>query len=296
MRVRAATREAYFLAEGPLWNPVERCLHWVDIDAGRVMTGTVHNDGSIEVTREVRVPGTAGSVAFTTDDTLLVAMDDGLVTVYSDDTITPVRRVLFATHPGRLNDGKVDPQGRFLVGSHSGGPNSTTEILAVVERGRMTVIDHDLTLSNGLAWSSDGRWFYSVDTFRRMIYRRPWNASGPAGAREPFASIDVGYPDGITVDAEDHLWVAVWGDGRVDRFSPSGVRVASLPLPVPHVSSVAFAGDDLGTLVVTTAREGLTAAQLSDYPDSGRLFTLDPGVAGVPQRPWAGLAALERKA
>jgi sugar lactone lactonase YvrE len=291
---RPATRDFYLLAEGPIWNPASRCLHWVDIEAGRVLTGDLGADGSIDVTREVRLSGSAGTVAFTTDETLLIAMDGSLATVAGDGAVSEWRRVLFSTQPGRLNDGKVDPQGRFVVGSHSRSPHSTTEVLALVDGSRTTVIDHDLTLSNGLAWSNDGRWFYSVDTFRHSIYRRPWNVAGPAGARTLFATIEDGYPDGIAVDADDHLWVAVWGAGRVDRLAPTGERVASIPISVPNVSSVAFAGDDLGTLVITTAREGLSPTEVAQFPDSGRLFTLQPGVTGVPSQPWAGLAERER--
>jgi sugar lactone lactonase YvrE len=292
--VRTATEASYVLAEGPVWDGARGRFLWVDIPEGRVLTGRLRADGTIEETQRISLPTVASAVAFTSAGGLLVAAGASLVTIDDQGSCADIALVLRPDHIGRLNDGKVDPQGRFVVGSHSGGSESTGEILVVVDGDQVTLLDDDLTLSNGLAWTSDGASFFSIDTFRRLIYRRPWSPEGPAGAREIFAHVEDGYPDGMTIDAEDHLWVAIWGGGRVDRYSPDGERVASVDIPAPHVSSVSFAGDDLRTLVVTTSVEGLTEDQLAAFPDSGRLFTFEPGVAGLPQTPWAGPAAQER--
>jgi sugar lactone lactonase YvrE len=293
--VRAATLAPYFLGEGPVWDADRQRLLWVDIHAGHVLIGELHQNGTITESGRLRLPGAAAAAAFSESGTFLVALDGRIVTVSDVGVLADVAHVLPPGRIGRLNDGKVDPQGRFVVGSHSGGTGSTTEILALVDGSEVTVIDDDLTLSNGLGWSGDGSVFYSVDTFSRVIHRRPWSAAGPAGAREDFITVEHGYPDGMTVDSEDHLWVAVWGGARVDRYAPDGRRVSSIDIPAPHVSSVTFAGPDLRTLVITTALEDLTEEQRAAFPDAGRLFTIDLDVPGVPQRPWAATTAHERK-
>lgn len=295
MTARAATANSYFLAEGPVWDASRERLLWVDIYAGHVLIGELDDAGSITESGRLQLPGDATAVAFSESDGLLVALDDRVVTVSDVGIMRDVARVLPHGKIGRLNDGKVDPQGRFVVGSHSGGSGSTTEILAVVDGAEVTVIDDDLTLSNGLGWSVDGSVFYSIDTFSRVIHRRRWSDAGAAGPREPFITVEHGYPDGMTVDSEDHLWVAIWGGGRVDRYSPDGLLVTSVEVPAPHVSSVTFAGPELRTLVITTALEDLTDEQRTAFPDAGRLFTIDLDVSGVPQRPWAGPMAHERK-
>ena len=143
------------------------------------------------------------------------------------------------------------------------------------------MLDDDLTLSNGLAWSSDGSRMYSVDTLRRTVFVREHDHD-----RRVHLTIDVGHPDGIAVDEEDHLWVALWGAGAVQRYDPDGILVDRIDVPALHTSAVAFAGDDLRTLVVTTAYDQLTDEQRQAHPDSGRLFTTSVGVAGLPPTAW----------
>jgi sugar lactone lactonase YvrE len=158
--------------------------------------------------------------------------------------------------------------------------------------GRLTTLDDDLTLSNGLAWSADGRLMYSVDTLRRVVFVRDYDATtGAVGERRVHLRIEDGFPDGIALDAADHLWIAVWGEGEVRRFTPDGVLTGRVVLPAPHTSSVAFAGDDLRTLVVTTAQAELPDERLRAFPDSGRLFTVRVDVPGLPLSGWSGPTA-----
>jgi len=278
-----------------VWDASRSRLLWVDIYAGLVLIGELQEDGTIAESGCLRLPGDVTAVASAESGELLVALNGRVVTVSDDGDVSHVAQVLSPGRSGRLNDGKVDPQGRFVVGSLSGETDSTSEVLALIDGTDVSIIDDDLTLSNGLGWSTDGSIFYSIDTFSRAIHRRPWSVAGPGGPREVFATVPDGYPDGMTVDSDDHLWVAIWGGARVDRFSPDGRRVASIPVPAPHVSSVTFGGPELRTLVITTALEGLAEEQRAAFPDAGRLFTIDLDIAGVPQRPWAGLTAQERK-
>ena len=158
--------------------------------------------------------------------------------------------------------------------------------------GDLTVLDHDLALSNGLAWSSDGRRMFSVDSLRGTVSVRDYDLeTGAVGPRRVHLRIDGGLPDGIAMDAADHLWVAVWGGGEVRRYAPDGTLVDRVATGAPHTSSVAFAGGDLRTLVLTTATSELTEAQLRAHPDSGRMFTARVDVPGLRVVHWRGPAA-----
>lgn len=286
---RVATGIAHHLAEGPVWDPIRGRLLWVDILDGAVYRGRFDYGGKIEIEERIDLPGTAAAaVAVAADGELLVAGTDRLYYRAMDGSIT-ASRPLITGEDRRFNDGKPDPAGRFLVGTK--GPTDREQLLRVDADASVTVIDDDLTLSNGLAWTRDGRTLYSVDTLTRRIHRRDYDPStGRTGEREIFAEIDGGYPDGLTTDAEDHLWVAVWGAGRVLRIAPDGRTVGHIDVPAPHTSCPVFAGPELDTLVITTATEDLTEDQLAEYPLSGRLFTVRTRVSGNPPHLWAGSA------
>lgn len=293
MTPTVATDRRFELAEGPVWDARRGLLWWVDIAAGTVHRGVL--DGAlIRPVDELRVDRTVGAVAVADDGSVLVAAERHLVVVGPDGSRTDGPRVIPDGVPRRCNDGAVDPAGRFVVGTLSLAGSVDTgppgEVLVRVEfDGRVTRLDTDLALSNGLAWSADGRTMYSVDTLPGLVHRRPYDpASGTVGSREVHLEISDGLPDGIALDADDHLWVAIWGAGEVRRYAPDGSLAGRLAVPAPHTSSVAFAGDDLRTLVITTAAVELTPAQLATHPDSGRLFTVRTDVAGVPLAPWAG--------
>lgn len=285
----SATERAFRLAEGPVWDAALQRLFWVDILAGLVLEGSL-GDGRIDVVRTHRFEGMVGAVAVGPDGALLVAGQEQLVVVRPDGTRHGGPRILPPGRRRRLNDGGTDPAGRFLVGSLSLDGSSTTEVLVRWEAdGRLTELDGDLTLSNGLAWSTDGRLMYSVDTMRRTVFVRDY---GPDAPRRVHLRIDGGVPDGIAVDAADHLWVAVWGAGEVRRYAPDGALVERISVSAPNTSSVAFAGPDLRTLVITTASAELSPERLRRHPYSGRLFTARVDVPGFPVTPWAGTPAL----
>ena len=131
---------------------------------------------------------------------------------------------------------------------------------------------------------------FSVDTLARTVSVRVYDeSSGAVGPRRVHLRLEDGFPDGITMDAADHLWVAVWGGSEVRRYAPDGALVDRVATGAPHTSSVAFAGDDLRLLVITTATSELDEAQLRAHPDSGRLFTARADVPGLPVAPWQGL-------
>lgn len=285
-----ASSDHYVLGEGPFWDGTRDRLLWVDIARGTVIAGRLDHDRSIRATEQFTLPETVGAVAPARDGTLLVAGAERLYRRALDGGLQAGPRLLPAGRQRRLNDGKPDPTGAFVVGSLSlGGQSSNETLMRVDGDGRVRVLDDDLTLSNGLAWTADGRILYSVDTLSQTVYARNFDPfTGEVGMRRTVVRLELGFPDGMCLDAEEHLWVAVWGQGEVHRYSPHGELEQIVTVPAPHVSSVAFAGPMLETLVITTAREGLSTGQLAARPLSGHLFTTEPGVLGLPQPQWDG--------
>lgn len=288
-----ATVERFVLAEGPMWDPVHGLLLWIDVERGLVLAGDLRADGRITVVEALRVGETVGAVAPAATGDWVVAGAQRLHVRASGGALAAGRRLLPAGSGRRLNDAKPDPAGRLVVGTLPlAEGSSTTEELLLVRPDRVDRIDGDLTLSNGLAWSLDGGTMYSVDTLRCVINRRPWDpAAGTWGVRTPHVTFNGEYPDGICLDAEDHLWVAMYGLGEVRRYAPDGVLVSTIRVPAPHTTSVAFAGPDRTTLVITTGSRDLDAEGRARHPDGGALFTVTPGVRGKPEALWSGTGA-----
>ena len=181
---RPASDEHYELAEGPYWDAPRERLLWVDILRGLVLEGTVAGD-RVQVSREHRFDGMVGAVVVADDGSLLVAGQERLVVIEPDGTRRPGPRIIAEGVAARNNDGATDPFGRFVVGTLSLGREANRECLYRVDKdGSPFAIDTDLNLSNGLAWSSDGRTFYSVDTLAGIVWKREY--SDPLGARERF--------------------------------------------------------------------------------------------------------------
>jgi sugar lactone lactonase YvrE len=284
-----ASTEAYQLAEGPLWDPVRDRVLWVDIDAGTVLSGVLH-DGQVRQTSSRVVDRTVGAVVCSADNRLLVAGARTLTVVEPDGVVTPAIQVIPTEKRSRLNDGACDPAGRFLVGSLASDDREGDEVLCRLEDdGTLTVIDSDLTVSNGLAWSPDGATMYSVDSGPGVVWVRDYDArDGQVGQRRELLSLDGEVPDGLCVDVDGNLWIAVWGAGQVRCYSTSGERLATVHVPAPHTSSVAFVGTDLDTLLITTASNPLTSEQRQRFALAGHLFTARVPTHGLPATPWSG--------
>jgi len=278
------------LAEGPLW--AADTIYWVDIEAGQVFEGRLTGD-RVEQTARHDFDGTVGALAVSTDGHLLVAERERLVVVSPAGQRMPGPRIVPQGANRRTNDGACDPAGRFLIGTLSLGDESGAETLARVEDdGSLTTLDDDLALSNGLAWSPDGRLLYSIDTIPGVVWVRDYDAaSGTVGERRELLRVTDGSPDGMCVDERGYLWVAIWGAGEVRSFSPAGDHVDTVRVSAPHTSSVAFVGPELDVLLITTASRDLSAHELERYPDAGRLFTARVGVRGTPCALWGGVPA-----
>lgn len=275
----------YSLAEGPVWDHRNERLLWVDIHHGNVHTGQLH-DGRIVPADTIHVDSTVGAVALADDGSLLVAGAQEVVQLI-DGRRHEVARLVPSGQHRRLNDGKCDPAGRFLVGTLTLGSPGPETLFQIDGDARVRVIDDDLAMSNGLGWSPDGSVLYSVDTGNHVVWRRPYDVRrGTWDPRQHFLTVADGSPDGLTVDRNGGIWLAVWGTGEVRRFAPDGQQIATVHVDAPYVSCPTLAGPDLDQLIITTAIDDLDERQRRDQPGSGALHTIRVGVAGLPSTPW----------
>jgi sugar lactone lactonase YvrE len=285
-----ASEVPYELGEGPVWDAARERVLWTDINAGMVFGGHLVA-GFVTPDTEMRFEETLATVVCDAHGALLVTGARRLYRVLGQSRAAVHAELIPESKLSRLNDGACDPAGRFLVGSMALDGRLGEECLYRLEDdGAATVIDDDLTISNGLAWSPAGDVMYSVDTIPGIVYSRPYDPdTGACGERTPVLHFDHGgSPDGLCVDTEGNLWVAIWGGGEVRCYTPAGERLATVSVPAPHTTSVAFVGPDRDTLLITTATDQLSAAQLEQHPLSGRLFTAHVSTAGLPVTPWSG--------
>ena len=191
----------------------------------------------------------------------------------------------------RYNDAKCDPRGRLVVGTldPAGRPNRGS-LWRVDPDGASTRLDTGFTVANGLAFSPDGRTLWFADSGHRAIYAYDYDvARGSVSNRRRFVAFaDDVKPDGLAADADGGLWVAVWDGWRIERYTSDGRLAKTIRLPVPRPTSLAFGGDDLATLFVTSARARLDPESLESAPLSGALFAVDAGVRGLAVAPFGG--------
>jgi sugar lactone lactonase YvrE len=193
----------------------------------------------------------------------------------------------------RFNDGKCGPGGRFWAGTMSMDREAGAGSLYCLEPDlSIRRVLSAVTTSNGLAWSTDSRTLYYIDTRTRAVAAFDYDpAAGTLTGRRELIRVpgELGKPDGMCIDSEGLLWIAMFGGGTITRWRPEdGSLEASFALPVPRVTSCCFGGADLDTLYITTARVGLSDAELAAYPLSGGLFRLAAGVRGAPVPEFAG--------
>jgi sugar lactone lactonase YvrE len=270
------------LGEGPYWVAGSSTLLWVDIPGGQLhrtdpVTGhTQSADIGAPLSAAMPVSGEGGVLVARKSELILLDDSGGQRVVASTADPDDIR----------FNDASVDARGRVLVGSMDTNETDPVGQLYRLELdGSLTALLTDVTVSNGLGWSPDQSLLYYVDSpTRRIDVLRYDPEVGGIGDGRLFADLsDVsGLPDGLTVDAEGHVWVALHGGGSLRRYAPDGSLDAVITLPVTHPTSCAFGGDGLRDLFVTTARRDLSSDQLAAQPMAGRLLRFTPGVAGQP--------------
>jgi sugar lactone lactonase YvrE len=278
------------LCEGPLWDPRIERLIWVDILAGLVHRLDVAT-GEDVVVRDLGQP--VGCVGLRGSGGYVVATERGVAVADHDwRTVDEV-----ATLPGqpaltRTNDGACDPWGSFWVGTLAHGERPGSGALFRMDADRVvTQVLDGVSTSNGIDWSPDGLSMYYADSdTRRVDVFEVDPSDGQVTGRRPFVEIELGdaVPDGLTVDAEGFLWVALWDGGQVRRYAPDGRLDREVSLPVDRVTSVAFGGPSLDALYVTTACDGLSSAALDRQPLAGSVFVHNAGVQGRAPNAWGG--------
>jgi sugar lactone lactonase YvrE len=269
------------LAESPVWDADRKVLLWVDI-----LGGQVHEfDPATGARRQFSTGAPVGAVGLTTTGGLVLALVDGFALAdIAGESITRIPGLVTDERAVRFNDGKPDPWGGFCAGTmqwRDGGQPGCLYRLA--PDGSVTELVPGVTVSNGLDWTDDRRIFYYVDSPSGGVDVFDTDpASGALLGRRRFVDIPAaqGSADGLTIDADGGVWVAVWGSGEVRRYTPAGRVDTVVRLPAQEVTSVAFGGADLSVLYITTAREHLTAAERAAQPHAGDVFGCRPGVSG----------------
>jgi sugar lactone lactonase YvrE len=289
MIVRGAEplREASLvLGEGPVWDPNEGCLVMVDLLDRAVLL--LDADGTQR--RRVDLPWFVGAALPARSGGWLLATQGGFATLAADGAVRPLLDVLEPDGPLRFNDAACDPAGRALAGTMRYDERAGDGVLYRLDPGpAASPLRTGLGLSNGLDWSPDGRTLYLVDSLAQAVLSFDYDPDDSAlgAAREPIP-IDpaAGMPDGLCVDADGALWVALFGGAAVHRYTPSGQLDLVVPLPVSRPTSCAFAGPGSSRLVVTTATYGLDARARAREPLAGSVFVVETGAAGRATSLW----------
>jgi len=269
--------------EGPFWDAVENRLLLVDMLAGAVVE--VDAAGG---TRRHEVAGVAAALRARRSGGYVLATEDRFVLLRPDLTSDTVLPPVFSDPLLRMNDGGCDPQGRFYCGTmaYAETPGAGT-LYRLDPTGDVSVVLRDVTISNGLQWDAAGGTAFYADTPTDRVDRFRFDPdSGAFTERSPFVQItNGGHPDGMAIDEEDGLWVALWGGGAVHRYDAAGRLDLVLDLPVTNVTACAFGGPDRRTLFISTSRQGVDPAA---EPYAGAVFRFEAGVRGAPQHAFAG--------
>lgn len=270
------------LGEGSIWHPKENKLYWVDID-GKLL----HiYDPVTGKDKELPVGSRIGTVVPVKNGGALVALQNG---IHKIDTKTGKLSFISAPFTDtalRFNDGKCDPSGRFWVGTLALDSRRRGAVLYRMDGDKnVHVMLDSVSISNGIVWTKDKKTMYYNDTPTGTVQAFDYDdKTGDITNRRVVIKIPRGGggPDGMTIDSEDKLWIALWGSGTVCRYDPlTGEKLQTIKVPAPNVSSCAFGGKNLETLYITTARVWVNGEKLKQFPLSGGLFAVKPGVKGV---------------
>lgn len=272
------------LGEGPAWDAQKHLLTWVDIYAGHLH---IFDPGS-NSDETLKVDAPLGCAAPTRSGNLILGLRNGIATLELASA-----KLTYLTHPeahlpgNRFNDGKCGPDGRFLAGTMDNSEKEASGALySYAPDGTLKTLIGGVRISNGLAWSPDHKTLYYIDTptFNVMAYDYDL-ATGEIA--NPRVAISVppalGWPDGMTSDAEGRLWVALWGGAAVTVWhAGTGKLLEKIAIPAKNVTACAFGGENGTELYITSARKGLDPADLAAYPATGGLFRLQTDVTGMP--------------
>jgi sugar lactone lactonase YvrE len=282
LKPRPVVHIPVILGEGPIWSGRDQTLLWLDIFRPSINI----YDPATGANRFIPVAETIYAAGFAGESGYIASLDSGFALL---DAQGAILRLLTDPNAGRavnFNDGRVDRRGRFWSGTMAKDWTSPAGSLWRLAGDKAAEMDTGIVLANGIGFSPDDRVFYFTDFARRTIFTYPFDlAAGTLGERQVFVTLEEkdGKPDGMTVDSEAHVWIAHWDGWCVTRHDPKGREVLRIAMPVQRPTSVAFGGEDLSTLYVTSATMGLTPEELAKAPLSGALFAVETHFRGQPE-------------
>ena len=272
------------LGEGPYWSPARGCLFWVDIMAPALHRIELAND---KVTSWAMPERIGWAIEREGRDDFIIGLKSGFAELSLDPfAIRPIGDPEPDLPDNRLNDAKVDVEGRIWAGSKDDRDEQASGQLHRLDPDfRWSTHDGGYQVTNGPTFSPDGRILYHTDSGARTIYAFDLASDGALSNKRTFLRFeeDWGYPDGMTTDSEGGLWMAHWGGARISRFRADASLDRSIMLPATNITSIAFAGEALDRMFVTSASLGV-----EDEEHAGALFEVFAGATGLPSRGFAG--------
>lgn len=261
--------------EGPIWHPQESRLYWTDIPTGRMFWF----DPASWQHRQFYEGASVGGFTVQKDGSLLLFMEKGAVATYSEGKLVHVIDEIPAERHTRFNDVAADPRGRVFCGTMP-APDHPGTLYRLDVDGSVTPVVENVGISNGIGFTGDHRHMYFTDSLTHRIDMFDYDIeTGALSNRQAFVEIEPndGIPDGLTVDAEDHVWSARWDGSSLCRYTPAGDLERRIWFPARKVSSLTFGGPELADIYITTAG-GLNRA--AEGPGAGGLFRLSQGIRG----------------
>jgi sugar lactone lactonase YvrE len=278
MNIRAISDVVSDLGEGPIWNSKTNCVTWTDITqnifyTAEIETGTTHS---------FPAPSMVGAIAHTRGEDYVAATQEGFAQISIDGKFSALHS--FLASDMRMNDGKVDPAGRFWAGSLALSFEKDRGSLYVLEKdGSYSKVLDNVTLSNGMGWSPDAKYFYYIDSIPGVLKRFEYDVVN-AQISNPIDLITFdtsqGIPDGMSVSADGKIVVALWDGGRIEIYEPSGAKFSEIKLGVSRPTSCTFGGVNADVLIVTSASQGI---DVGAEPLAGKILAITgTGLSGLP--------------
>ena len=278
MNIRAISEVTSDLGEGPIWSADTNSVTWTDITQNTFHTADIDTGK----TMSFGVPSMVGAIAHSKDGGYIAATQKGFARIGVDGKYSPLHS--FLPDDMRMNDGKVDPSGRFWAGSMALSFEKGRGSLYVLEKNNSyrSILD-DITLSNGMGWSPDAQYFYYIDSVPGVLKRFDYDLhTGQISNPKDLITFDSssGIPDGMSMSSDGKIVIALWDGRRIEIYEPSGEKVSEITLGVSRPTSCTFAGPNRDILIVSTASQGIDRA---DEPLAGKILAVTgTGLIGLP--------------
>ena len=278
MNIRAISEVISDLGEGPIWSADTNSVTWTDITQNTFHTADIDTGK----TMSFGVPSMVGAIAHSKEGGYIAATQKGFARIGVDGKYSPLHS--FLPDDMRMNDGKVDPSGRFWAGSMALSFEKGRGSLYVLEKDNSyrSILD-DITLSNGMGWSPDAQYFYYIDSVPGVLKRFDYDLyTGYISNPKDLITFDSssGIPDGMSMSSDGKIVIALWDGGRIEIYEPSGEKVSEITLGVSRPTSCTFAGPNRDILIVSTASQGIDQA---DEPLAGKILAVTgTGLSGLP--------------